>query len=60
MNIDEIFENLPGFTKREREWLRTKLKPAMKTVHGVAGRNVTITDKNEGQTINAADCQPCP
>lgn len=59
-DIDRIFDNLPGFTKKEREWLRGKLRPALKTVHGVQGRNVTITDDDSGQTINANDCQPCP
>ena len=59
-DIDTIFENLAGFTKKEREWLKTKLKPALKTVHGVSGRNVSITDSDVGQTVNASDCQPCP
>ncbi len=60
MNIDSIFDNLDGFTKKEREWLKTKLKPALKTVHGVQGRNISITDSDAGQTINASDCPPCP
>lgn len=60
MNIDDIFENLQGFTKKEREWLKTKLKPALKTVQGVAGRNVTITNEDSGQMINANDCDACP
>jgi len=59
-DIDSIFENLPGFTKKEREWLKTKLKPALKTVYGVAGKNVSITNSDNGQTIAANDCQPCP
>jgi hypothetical protein len=60
MNIDAIFDNLQGFTKKEREWLKTKLKPALKTVQGVQGKNVSITNADNGQTINASDCQPCP
>ncbi len=56
-DIDAIFENIPGFTKKEREWLKTKLRPALKTVYGVAGRNVNITNTNSGQAINASDCQ---
>lgn len=58
-DIDQMFRELPGFTKQERKWLREKLRPALKTVHGVAGRNVSITDDDSGQTINASDCQPC-
>lgn len=58
--IDSIFENLPGFTKREREWLRGKLRTALKTVHAVQGRNCYITDTSDGQKIDGADCDPCP
>lgn len=47
-----------GFTKAEREWLK-QLIEAINTVHGVQGRNVTITDSKDGQTINANDCAPC-
>lgn len=61
MNVDNIQLPEKGFTKKEREWIKNVLIPAIRTVHGVAGRNVTITDdENKGQTINAADCQPCP
>ncbi len=60
MDIDSIFDNLQGFTKKEREWLKTKLKPALKTVQGVAGKNVSITNSDSGQTIAASDCDPCP
>ncbi len=49
-----------GFTKAEREWIKTVLIPAIKTVQGVSGRNVTISNNDSGQTINASDCQPCP
>ncbi len=59
MDIDAIFDNLQGFTKKEREWLKTKLKPALKTVQGVAGRNVSITNSDKGQAIAASDCDPC-
>ena len=60
MNIDMLLK-LPdkGFTKQERKWLKEVLIPAIKTVHGIQGRNISITDKDEGQTINASDCQPC-
>ncbi len=48
-----------GFTKAERAWLK-ELIEAIKTVEGIAGRNVSITNSNTGQIVNAADCQPCP
>lgn len=59
MDIDSIFENLDGFTKTEREWLKTKLKPVLKTNQGIAGKNVDINNDDSGQTINASDCGPC-
>ncbi len=49
-----------AFTKREREWIKSVLIPEIKKNHAVAGRNVTITDTDDGQTINADDCTPCP
>ena len=62
MSIDDLFNSIPpgAFTKKEREWLKMKLKTALKTVQAVQGRNVSITNGDNGQTINAADCQPCP
>jgi type IV secretory pathway protease TraF len=48
-----------GFTKAERAWLK-ELIAAIKTVHGLAGQNVTISDSDNGQVINASDCDPCP
>ncbi len=48
-----------GFTKAERAWLQT-LIDAIKTVRAIQGRNTTVSDANEGQTINADDCTPCP
>ncbi len=48
-----------GFTKAERAWLR-ELIEAIKTVEGIAGRNVSINNDASGQVVNAADCQPCP
>ncbi len=48
-----------GFTKAERAWLQTLLE-AIKTVQGIQGRNVTITNNDTGQTIDVADCTPCP
>ncbi len=44
-----------GFTKAEREWLR-ELIEAIKTVEGIAGRNVKITNDATGQMIAANDC----
>lgn len=60
MNIGTLQAPEKGFTKAEREWIKNVLIPAIKTVHGVQGRNVSITDSDAGQTINASDCQPCP
>lgn len=48
-----------GFTKAERAWLK-ELIEAIKTVQGVQGRHVSITNTTEGQLINADDCRPCP
>jgi len=48
-----------GFTKTERAWLQ-KLITAIKTVQGISGRNCSITNTDDGQTINATDCTPCP
>ncbi len=48
-----------GFTKAERAWLQS-LIDAIKTVQGIAGRNVTITNTDAGQTVDASDCTPCP
>jgi len=48
-----------GFTKAERAWLREVIK-AIQTVRAVEGRNITISDQNDGQIINATDCAPCP
>ncbi len=48
-----------GFTKAERAWL-AELIQAIKTVQGIAGRNVSISNADSGQTVNAEDCTPCP
>ncbi len=48
-----------GFTKSERAWLQTLIE-AIKTVQGIQGRNVSISNDAAGQTINADDCEPCP
>lgn len=60
MNIDDLFNSIPGgaFTKKEREWLK-KLKIGLKTVQAVQGTNVSITNSDNGQTINASNCPPC-
>lgn len=59
MDIEQLTVPSKGFTKAEREWIKNVLIPAIKTVHGVAGRNTNITNTNEGQTINAEECSPC-
>ncbi len=48
-----------GFTKAERKWLLELIK-AIQTLHAVAGRNVTVTDNDNGQVISADDCAACP
>ncbi len=60
MDIQNLTAPDKGFTKAEREWLKTVLIPAIKTVHAVQGRNVSISNDDAGQTINAADCDACP
>jgi len=59
VNIDQLRPPGKGFTKAERKWIEEVLIPAIKTVHAVQGRNCSITDTDNGQTINANDCQPC-
>ncbi len=60
MNIDQLTAPDKGFTKAEREWIKTVLIPAIKTVQGIAGRNVNIKNEDSGQTINVSDCDACP
>jgi len=60
MNLDTLIVPQKGFTKAEREWIKNVLIPAIKLVHAIQGRNISISDKDSGQEINAADCQPCP
>ncbi len=48
-----------GFTKAERAWLQQLLN-AIKTVQAIQGRNTTVTNTDNGQTVNADDCTPCP
>lgn len=59
MTIENLTLPAKGFTKAEREWIKNVLIPAIKTVHAVPGHNVTISDSDNGQTINAMDCPPC-
>jgi len=41
-----------GFTKTERKWLE-EVVMAIKTVRPIAGKNITVDEKNEqGTTIN--------
>ncbi len=60
MDIQNLTLPDKGFTKAERQWIKDKLIPAIKTVQGVAGRNVLVTNSDNGQTIAARDCDPCP
>ena len=59
MNADQLKLPAKGFTKAERAWL-TQLIEAIKSVRAISGRNVSISDDEQGQTVNADDCQPCP
>jgi len=59
VSVDNLKLPDKGFTKTERAWLET-LIDAIKTVQGLQGRNVTISNDDSGQTINADDCTPCP
>lgn len=60
MNIENLKPPDKGFTKAEIKWIKEILIPAIKTVHGKQGRNVTINDQDSGQVVNADDCAPCP
>jgi hypothetical protein len=59
MSIENLKVPQKGFTKAERKWLEELVK-AIKTVHAVPGQNISISDSDQGQTINAQDCPPCP
>jgi hypothetical protein len=59
MSPDDLQLPERGFTKAERAWLE-KLIEAIRTVHGISGRNTTIDESDKGQVINADDCAPCP
>jgi hypothetical protein len=48
-----------GFTKAERKWLLELIK-AIQTSRPIAGRNVTVTENDDGHVISADDCAPCP
>ncbi len=60
MDVQNLTVPAKGFTKAEREWIKNVLIPAIKTVNAVAGKNVAITNSDNGQTIAASDCQACP
>ncbi len=49
-----------GFTKAERAWIASELAKAFQTINAVSGRNTTIDNSDEGQTVNASDCDKCP
>lgn len=55
----EIPNPPPGPRKLER-YLVEVVIPAIKTLYAIAGVNVTISDFDTGQVINANDCPPCP
>ncbi len=59
MSPDKLKMPAKGFTKAERAWIQ-ELIAEIKTVNAVQGRNVTISETESGQTINADDCTPCP
>jgi hypothetical protein len=59
VNPTDLKLPMKGFTKSERVWLE-ELIEVIKTVHAVSGRNVSISDSDSGQVVNAADCEPCP
>ncbi len=58
MDLNTLKLPAKGFTKAEREWIRSVLIPAITTVQGIQGRNCTIDNSESGQTINADDCPP--
>ncbi len=58
MGLESLTVPERGFTKLEREWIK-QLIEAIKTVQGIQGQNVSITNDPSGQTINASDCDPC-
>ncbi len=60
MDIQTLTVPQKGFTKAERDWIKNVLIPALKTVQGIAGRNCSITNSQDGQTISGNDCPPCP
>ncbi len=59
MGLETLTMPSKGFTKAERAWL-AKLIEAIKTVQGIEGSNISISNGPAGQTINASDCPPCP
>ncbi len=60
MDVQNLTVPDKGFTIAERKWIKEQLIPAIKTVFGVAGTNVSINNQDSGQIINANDCDPCP
>jgi len=41
-----------GFTKSEKQWLKTVIE-AIKSNKAIAGENVTVDNREDGQVINA-------
>jgi hypothetical protein len=58
MNPENLQLPVRGFTKEERAWLE-QLIEAIRTVHGIQGRNATLSDSSLGQVIDASDCPVC-
>jgi hypothetical protein len=56
----ELLPPQKGFTKAEREWIAKYLIPNVKTVRALQGRNTSVSDSDQGQTVNADDCPACP
>ncbi len=56
---DDLKLPAKGFTKAERAWLED-LITAIKTVHAIQGKDISISDSDKGQVVNANDCNACP
>ncbi len=57
--MDDLKLPAKGFTKAERAWLE-ELITAIKTVRAIQGKDISISDTDNGQVVNASDCAACP
>ncbi len=57
--MDDLKLPAKGFTKAERAWLE-ELITAIKTVRAIQGKDISISDTDTGQVVNASDCAACP